>query len=107
MDFLFDAVGAIIRAPFIIVGWLIIGAVAGDLARRITNSPDQGCLSDWLLGVVGAFVGGFIASLAGANAAGSGLGGFIMNLVVATFGAVVLIVVRRALTGQSGAAADD
>lgn len=90
---------SIIKAPFIIIGWLIIGAIAGDLARRLMRSKDQGVCSDWLLGVIGAIVGGLLASLFGLAKPDGGLSLVLVNLVVATVGAVVLIMLRRALTG--------
>lgn len=100
MDLITGTISAIARAPFILVGWLIIGAVAGELARRFMGSQDQGCLSDWILGIAGSFIGGFIASFIGLGGPERGLGGFIMNIIVATVGAVAIIFLRRAITGQ-------
>lgn len=99
MDLITGAITGIIKAPFILVGWLIIGVVAGDLARRLMGSQDRGCLSDWILGVFGSFVGGFLASIIGVGGPERGLGGFVMSIIIATAGAAAIIFLSRALTG--------
>lgn len=97
MDFITD----ILATPFICVGWVIVGALAGAGARAIMKSPDMSFLSDMILGIAGAFVGGLVAGLfgmaPGANRAGLEL--VIINLVVATVGAVILISLRRMVSG--------
>lgn len=94
MDFITD----LISTPFVMVGWLIIGVLAGEIARRIMGSGNQGCLSDWLLGIVGSFAGGFIAGLVGFDTPDIGFG--LGTLIIAVFGAVLLIGLRRAITGR-------
>lgn len=95
MEFITD----ILSAPFICVGWIIVGAIAGAAGRAIMKSPDMPFLSDVILGIAGAFVGGLLAGLfgmaPGANRAGLDL--VIVNLIVATIGAIVLIAARRAI----------
>jgi uncharacterized membrane protein YeaQ/YmgE (transglycosylase-associated protein family) len=98
MDALLDTMQWFISAPFILLGWLIIGAVAGDLARRFMGSKDQGCLSDWLLGVLGAIFGGLVAGAIGISGPEGGLTLVVINLVIATAGAAGLIALRRAVT---------
>ena len=76
-----------------ILGWIIIGIVAGWIAEQVTKT-DMGVLMNLVVGVVGAFVGGFLFSLVG----GSGLTGFnIWSLIVATVGAIVLLLVVNAV----------
>jgi uncharacterized membrane protein YeaQ/YmgE (transglycosylase-associated protein family) len=98
MEAILDTIQWFITAPFILIGWLIIGVIAGDLARRFMGSQDQGCLSDWLLGVLGALFGGFVAGMVGISGPDGGLGLLIINLVIATAGAAGLIALRRAVT---------
>lgn len=98
MDIITDAIEFIVATPFIILGWLIVGAIAGDLARRFMGSPDQGCLSDWLLGIVGAIIGGLVASLVGFGKPEGGIGLVIVNLVIATVGAAILIFIKSMVT---------
>jgi uncharacterized membrane protein YeaQ/YmgE (transglycosylase-associated protein family) len=75
--------------------WLLLGLIAGWLASVIMGSnSQQGMLMDIILGVVGAFVGGFVMNLFGAP----GVSGFnIYSIVVAVIGAVALIWLGRAL----------
>ena len=72
-----------------IIGWIIIGIVAGWLAEKIMKR-NHGLLTNLVVGVVGAIIGGFIAS----RLLGLDVGGFnIMTLLVATVGAVILLFV--------------
>lgn len=95
-----DFVGDIIAAPFICIGWIIVGAIAGSLARSITSSPDMPIIYDILLGIAGAFTGGVLAALfgVGPDEGTSGIALILVNLVIATVGAIVLIGLRRAVT---------
>jgi uncharacterized membrane protein YeaQ/YmgE (transglycosylase-associated protein family) len=74
-----------------IIGWIVLGALAGWLASIVTKRNDQmGCLTNIAVGIVGAFIGGFIVSLLG----GSGITGFnLYSLLVAFLGAVILLFV--------------
>jgi uncharacterized membrane protein YeaQ/YmgE (transglycosylase-associated protein family) len=74
-----------------IILWVILGAVAGWIADMIMKSA-HGVLEDIVLGVIGAFVGGFIMNFFGQP----GVTGFnIYSLIVAVIGAVVLIFLGR------------
>ena len=72
--------------------FLIIGAVAGWLAGKITRGKGFGLLTNLIVGVVGAFVGGLLFRLVGMTAIGT-----IGELFTATVGAVVLLFVLRKL----------
>jgi uncharacterized membrane protein YeaQ/YmgE (transglycosylase-associated protein family) len=61
MEFITD----VLAAPFICIGWIIVGAVAGALARNLMKSGDYPFLSDLILGIAGAVIGGFLAGLIG------------------------------------------
>ena len=75
--------------------WIILGFLAGWLASIVMKTDSQqGMLTDIILGVVGALVGGFIMNLFGAEGV-TGLN--IYSLMVATLGAVVLIWLGRVL----------
>ncbi|MBN9392420.1 MAG: GlsB/YeaQ/YmgE family stress response membrane protein [Chloroflexi bacterium] len=74
--------------------WLVIGLIAGVLASAITRSRN-GIIMDVILGIVGAFVGGFLLSLLNISTAG-----VIGTIIAATIGAIVLIVIARALSGS-------
>src|SRR6266571_2651305 len=49
-----------------LLGFLIMGAVAGWLAGKIMSGHGYGIIWDVVLGVLGSFVGGFVVSLIGA-----------------------------------------
>ncbi len=77
-----------------LIGWLLIGLLAGWLSGKITRGKGFGCLGDTLLGLVGGVVGGWLFSLLQIRAYG-----FIGGLAAATVGAVVLVSVARAVAG--------
>ncbi len=79
-----------------IIGWLVIGLIAGALGKLIMPGDDPGVIIvTILLGIVGALVGGFLASLVGL-----GSGGIIWTIVVATIGAIILLAIYRAIVGS-------
>jgi len=72
---------------FGIIAWIIIGIVAGWLAEKIMKR-DHGLVTNLIVGVIGALIGGFLANnLLGVDAAGN----WIVGILVATIGAVVLL----------------
>ena len=80
-----------------ILGWLILGAIAGFIGSKIVNKTGAGLLLDIVLGIVGAFVGGFLSSLVG-GAPVTGLN--VYSLVIAVIGSVVVLFAYHALVGQ-------
>lgn len=95
-----DIVSSIIAAPFICIGWIIIGFIAGALARRIMGASNQPFINDIILGFIGSILGGLVASLLGFYRPETGLSAFLVNIVVATLGAVIVIAIGRAIRGQ-------
>lgn len=93
-------IGSIVASPFICIGWIIVGAIAGAVARQIMGSGDRPFLSDLILGLVGAVVGGFVASLLGLYKPDGGIALVLVNLVIAIVGAIILIAIGRALMGR-------
>jgi uncharacterized membrane protein YeaQ/YmgE (transglycosylase-associated protein family) len=75
-----------------LVWFLLVGLIAGWLAGKLTKGSGYGVLGDIVIGVIGAFVGGFLFRLLGLAA-----GGTIGSIIVATLGAIVLVWVVRAL----------
>ena len=76
--------------------WLIVGLVAGVLASLVMGGTGYGLIGDIIIGIVGAFVGGWIFNQLGAGAPFGGLAG---TIFVAFIGAVVLLFVLRLLRG--------
>jgi uncharacterized membrane protein YeaQ/YmgE (transglycosylase-associated protein family) len=72
-----------------IISWIILGLIAGALAKWLMPGKDGGgFIITTLLGVAGAFVGGFLGSLVGLGSTG---GLSIGSIVTATIGAFVLL----------------
>ena len=82
-----------------IIAWIIFGAVAGWIASMIMNTDgEQGAAGNIIVGIVGAFVGGFLMQLIGS----SGVTGFnIRSFLVAILGAVVFIATFKAVRKRS------
>jgi uncharacterized membrane protein YeaQ/YmgE (transglycosylase-associated protein family) len=71
-----------------ILGWILLGLVAGFIGSKIVNKQGQGMLMDLVLGIVGAIVGGVLFSLFGAT----GITGFnLYSLIVAVIGSIVVL----------------
>jgi uncharacterized membrane protein YeaQ/YmgE (transglycosylase-associated protein family) len=80
-----------------IIAWLVLGLIAGFIASKVVNHTGSGVILDIVLGVIGAFVGGFLFSVFGAT----GVTGFnIYSMIVAVIGAVVVLWVYHALVGR-------
>jgi uncharacterized membrane protein YeaQ/YmgE (transglycosylase-associated protein family) len=78
-----------------LIFWIIVGLVAGALAKLIMPGDDPGgFIITILLGIAGALVGGFLASLIGI-----GGGGIIWSIIIATIGAIILLAIYRAVAG--------
>lgn len=76
-----------------VVGWVIVGLVAGGLARMATGSEKRGCLGTMVVGVIGGVVGGALFKLAG----GKGITDFsLWSVFVAFIGACMLLLVMQA-----------
>ena len=75
-----------------IVGWILVGLVAGVLAKWIMPGRDPGgIIVTILIGIAGGILGGFAASRLGLG------GGNIVNILIATAGAIVLLILYRML----------
>lgn len=80
-----------------IIGWIVLGLIAGFIASKIVNKQGEGLILDIVLGVVGAIVGGFLFSFFGAQ----GVDGLnIYSMFVAVVGAIVVLVIYHAATGR-------
>ncbi|MDB5496156.1 MAG: Transglycosylase-associated protein [Phenylobacterium sp.] len=80
-----------------ILAWIVLGLIAGFIASKLVNRTGSGIVMDLLLGVVGAFVGGFLFTRFGA-AGVTGLN--LYSILVATLGAVVVLFVYHLLVGR-------
>ncbi len=80
-----------------IIGWIVLGLVAGFIASKIVNRAGEGFIMDIVLGIVGALDGGFIFERFGA----AGVTGFnLYSMIVAVIGAIILLVIYHAIFGR-------
>ncbi|WP_338870060.1 GlsB/YeaQ/YmgE family stress response membrane protein [Myxococcus stipitatus] len=80
-----------------ILVWAVIGLIAGWLASAVVGGG-YGLVGDIVVGIVGAFLGGFIFRALGA---GQPFGGLAGTIFVAFIGAVVLLLVLRAIRSST------
>ena len=87
------------------VGWLgtiLIGGIAGWIAEKLTGS-DMGLFMNIIVGIIGSFLGAFIANAVGIRLGEVFQGWFWGNLLVSVFGAVMLLVVVKMVRGRRAA----
>lgn len=90
-----------------IIGWIILGLIAGAIAKAIMPGKDPGgVFVTIILGIVGALIGGFIArALLGYGSIDStgemARPGFLMSLILSVVGAIILLAGYRLIKGRS------
>ena len=83
-----------------IIGWIVLGLIAGFIASKIVNNGGEGVILDIVLGIVGAVVGGWLFNQFGY----SGVNGFnIYSMFVAVIGAVIVLWVYHLIAGRRSA----
>jgi uncharacterized membrane protein YeaQ/YmgE (transglycosylase-associated protein family) len=80
--------------PRTVIGWLLVGLIAGWLAGKVSHGRGFGCIANILIGLVGAFLGGWIFTKLGIFG-----GGLLYSIAAATLGAVVLVSIARLFAG--------
>jgi len=82
-----------------IIGWIVLGLIAGFTASKIVGGQGQGIFLDIALGIVGAIVGGFLYSmvLGGPGVTGVNIGSIIVSIV----GAIIVLWVYHAVAGRA------
>jgi len=78
-----------------LVGWILIGLIAGWLAGKIARGAGYGCITDIILGLVGSVLGGWLFMKLGIFG-----GGFLYSLAAATVGAVILVTIVHLFTSS-------
>lgn len=76
------------------IAWIVLGLISGFIASKLVNKTGEGVLLDIVLGVVGAFVGGWLFTTFGMTGV-TGLN--VYSMVVAAIGAIVVLVIYHAL----------
>jgi uncharacterized membrane protein YeaQ/YmgE (transglycosylase-associated protein family) len=80
-----------------IIGWIVLGLIAGFIASKIVNKQGEGIILDIVLGIVGAIIGGYLFSMFGAQGV-SGVN--IYSMFVAVVGAIVVLVIYHSVAGR-------
>jgi uncharacterized membrane protein YeaQ/YmgE (transglycosylase-associated protein family) len=83
-----------------VLWWLVVGLIAGFLASRVMRGGGYGLIGDIVVGIIGAFIGGWLAGLLGL-----GSFGLFGTIVVAFIGACILLAILHAVSrGGAGRA---
>ena len=81
-----------------IIGWIVLGGLAGWLASKIMHTDEQqGIVLNVVVGVVGGLIGGFLLSALGFDVEGAGV---IFSFLTALLGAVILLFIVTSVTGR-------
>jgi uncharacterized membrane protein YeaQ/YmgE (transglycosylase-associated protein family) len=78
-----------------LIGWILIGLIAGWLAGKIARGAGYGCITDIILGLVGSVLGGWLFMKLGILG-----GGFLYSLAAATVGAIILVSIVHLFVGN-------
>ena len=80
-----------------ILSWIVLGLIAGFLAGQFMKGGGYGLIGDIILGIIGALVGGFLAS----QLLGLDVNGFnIISILIAFVGACIVIAIARMVSGN-------
>ncbi len=83
-----------------IISWIILGLIAGAVAKLILPGKDPGgIIVTIIIGIIGALVGGYISTLIGF---GSVSGFNIKSLIIAVVGSIILLLIYRTFKGRTG-----
>jgi uncharacterized membrane protein YeaQ/YmgE (transglycosylase-associated protein family) len=80
-----------------LIFWIIVGVIAGALAKVIMPGDDPGgVIVTIIIGIAGAVIGGRLLRYIGIGG-GAGSNGLIMSIIAGIIGAVILLAIYRAL----------
>jgi uncharacterized membrane protein YeaQ/YmgE (transglycosylase-associated protein family) len=80
------------------LAWIILGLIAGFIGSKVVNKSGEGVFLDIILGIVGAIVGGWLFNMFGAH----GVYGLnLYSILVATIGAIVVLVIYHAVARRT------
>ena len=82
-----------------ILSWIVVGLIAGWLAGKVVQGGGFGLIGDIIIGIIGGLMGGFLASYF-FNVGDPMSGINLPSILIAFGGAVLLLVIVRALTGR-------
>lgn len=77
-----------------VIGWIVLGLIAGFIASKIVNKSGEGFILDIVLGIIGAIIGGFLFNLVG-QVGVTGLN--LWSMFVAVIGSIVVLIIYHAV----------
>jgi uncharacterized membrane protein YeaQ/YmgE (transglycosylase-associated protein family) len=77
-----------------VLWWLVVGLIAGFFASRVMRGGGYGLIGDIVIGIIGAFIGGWLAGLLGIEGSSS----LIVSIVIAFVGACILLAIFHAIS---------
>lgn len=77
--------------------WIVIGGIAGAIADRLVQGDKLGIIGNIIVGIIGGLIGGFILGLFGVD-----VSGIFWTFITALAGAIILLLIVRAVTGGRG-----
>lgn len=80
-----------------LLSWIIVGLIAGFLASAVVRGRGYGCIGNIIVGLIGAVIGGYLASLLNIT----GTFHFWGTLLIAFLGACILVAILQAFSGGS------
>jgi uncharacterized membrane protein YeaQ/YmgE (transglycosylase-associated protein family) len=86
------------RADMGILSWIVFGLIAGAIAKFLMPGQDPGgCIITIIIGVIGAVLGGYLATMLGYG----GISGFdFRSFVIAVIGSILLLIIWRLIRGR-------
>jgi uncharacterized membrane protein YeaQ/YmgE (transglycosylase-associated protein family) len=78
-----------------LLGWIVIGLIAGWLAGKIARGAGYGCITDIILVLIGSVLGGWLFMKLGIFG-----GGFLVSLAAATVGAIIIVSIVHLFAGN-------
>jgi uncharacterized membrane protein YeaQ/YmgE (transglycosylase-associated protein family) len=82
-----------------VLGWIVLGLISGFIASKAVSGRGSGCLTDIVLGLIGAVVGGWLFSYFGHH---DPMRFNLVSMVIAIIGAVIVLLIWHAITGRRG-----
>jgi len=82
-----------------VLAWIVVGLIAGWLAGMVVKGGGFGVIGDIVVGILGALLGGFLASVILHEDLLSGINP--VSILVAFIGAVLLVMILRAVPGRT------
>jgi uncharacterized membrane protein YeaQ/YmgE (transglycosylase-associated protein family) len=81
-----------------LIGWLILGLLAGWLAGKISRGKGFGCITDIVLGLIGGVLGGWLFTRLGIVGHADS---FLYSLAAATVGAIIIVAIAHLFSSGS------